>query len=445
MSSSGWGAGPTTADVPNLSISDPAFTQANIIVNTTLNALSILGGLLVVLITYGLWLYDRRLMDRVSLRLNAAISIVDILRGSIILAYTYMSSDTSSHVCTASAWFIIVTADLYLFLSAAVAFNLQWVVLQERTFFPGREDYLYYGGSFVLAMIFTIAPLIAGIFGWDHAQSMCWYRDSWKTSSIIWEWATFLGPAVFVIIYCNVVVGLVIKKIVTTNRALRKHIGSSHSGKITSIQRNTQRAINRVLGRIILYPFIPFITQTPFIASEAYMHHWGKVNLWLQLFGNIATDSPGILNFIAFLVDPSLSSALSRVRRDLIEKYAQPASYQMTNLSSENAERPIESTRQSGFMYWFVNSILYRPRKPMNSQTVSHTTPSSLSRQSWHVLVDKEDHTSTSVPASNLQPGTYHVGPSKKPARPQQDSVTQSLSDDEHLGPSAARRYIQNL
>ncbi|ORY00349.1 hypothetical protein K493DRAFT_298945 [Basidiobolus meristosporus CBS 931.73] len=414
MSSYGWGTGPTGTDVPNLSISDPTFTQVNVIVNTTLNILSIVGGLLVVFITAGLWLYDRRLMDRVSLRLNAFISLVDVIRSAIVLAYTFMSSDT------------------------AVAFNLQWVVLQERVFLPWMEHYLYYGGSFLLALIFTCVPLIAGKFGWDHAQSMCWYRDSWTTSSIIWEWTTYLGPAVIVIVYCNVVVGLVIRKIVTTNRALRKHIGSNQSGKITSIQRSTQRAINRVLARIVLYPFIPFITQTPFIASEAYMHTWGQINLWLSLLGNIATDSPGILNFIAFAVDPSFSSALSRVRRELIDKYAQPASYQMTSLPLGTSGQPLESaTSQSGFMYWFVNKILYRPRKPASSQTISHTAPSSLSRQSWHVLVDKDDHSPNSresvAPTGKKAPHSPFI------------SGSQSLSEDEHLGPSAARRYIQNL
>ncbi|KAK9766880.1 hypothetical protein K7432_003703 [Basidiobolus ranarum] len=438
MSFSNWAADPTGG---NLSIGDTAFSEANIIVNTTLNILSILGGLFVVAVTFGLWLYDPRLMDRVSLRLNAVISLIDALRAAIVLAYTYMTESTPHNVCVGSAWMIIFSADLYLFLSAAVAFNLQWVVLQERRFFPWMERYLYYGGSIVLALILSCIPLIAGRFGWDQAQAMCWYRDSAQSSTIIWEWVTYLGPAVVVIIYCNIVVGLVIRKIVITNRKLRKHIGSSGSGKITSIQRNTQRAINRVLARIVLYPFIPFITQTPFIASEAYMHTHGEINKWLSLFGNIATDSPGILNFIAFLVDPSLYSALDRIRRDLIEKYAQPASFQMTNLSVETGASPIKPTpNQSGFMYWFVNRVLYRPRKPMNSQIISHTVPSA-SRQSWHVLVDKEDHSPTSSPP---QPHKFD-GPSKSSSHPPLSSGSQSISDDEHLGPSAARRYIQHL
>ncbi|ORX90952.1 hypothetical protein K493DRAFT_356183 [Basidiobolus meristosporus CBS 931.73] len=263
MSSQGSEAG---AGVPNISISDTAFSQANIIVNTTLNILSIVGGLCVVLITLGLWLYDRRLMNRVSLRLNAAISAVDALRAAVVLAYTYMSESTPKHVCVSSAWFIIFSADLYLFLSASVAFNLQWVVLQERKLARWIELYVYYVGSLVLALIISCVPLIAGRFGWDEAQSMCWYRDSWKTSSIVWEWVTYLGPAVVVIVYCNVVVGLVIKKIMISNRKISKNIQSNN--KASTVQRNTQRAINRVLGRIILYPFIPFITQTPFIASK---------------------------------------------------------------------------------------------------------------------------------------------------------------------------------
>ncbi|KAK9765341.1 hypothetical protein K7432_006408, partial [Basidiobolus ranarum] len=339
------------APAPSLSIADTAFSQTNIVINTTFNALSIVGGLLVLLITFGLWQHDHRLMNRVSLRINAFVSLIDALRSAIVLAYTYMTEDSKhtkyhapKEICTWSAWLIIFTVDLYLFLSAAIAFNLQWVVLQEKKFAPWMERYLYYGGSLVLSLLFSCIPLIAGRFGWDQAQAMCWYRDSWKTSSIIWEWFSYLGPAVAVIIYCNVVVGLVIRKIITTNRALRKHIGSSHSGKISTIQRNTQCAINRVLGRIVLYPFIPFITQAPFIASETYMHSRGEINKWLSLFGNIATDSPGILNFIALLIDPSLYNALARVRRDLVEKYAQPTHFQLTNLSLEAESKPMVSS-----------------------------------------------------------------------------------------------------
>ncbi|KAL1920986.1 uncharacterized protein VTP21DRAFT_11621 [Calcarisporiella thermophila] len=314
-------------NIPNMLIDDPAVNSLAVGINVWGNALSIIGGSLVVLITLGLWLYDRRLVDRISLRLNVAISLVDIAKAAAILYYTFYTVE--GFWCSFNVFFIVLTTNLYLFLTTSIAFNLQWVVLMEKPYRPWMEKWLYFFGSIFISLVFSVPPFIAGRYGLDRAQGFCWYQDSWTMPAKIWEWYSWVIPTSINIIYCMVVTGLVAAKIYRSNALLNKQIstdvGTATPRHISSIQRRTQLAVNRVLIRILLYPLIPFLTQTVFIISEVYIHVHNK-NLWgLVLAGNLTTDIPGLCNFIAFLVDPALYNALDKIKADLVDRHGDPS------------------------------------------------------------------------------------------------------------------------
>lgn len=105
------------------------------IVNLVLNSASILGGVLVCLILAAIRVYDKSLVDRVSLRLTAAVSTVDSVKAASYIIFTLVS--TPGAACGATAWLVLFLTNLYTFLSVAIAFNLQWV----STFLISRPIY----------------------------------------------------------------------------------------------------------------------------------------------------------------------------------------------------------------------------------------------------------------------------------------------------------------
>ncbi|KAL1921644.1 uncharacterized protein VTP21DRAFT_10286 [Calcarisporiella thermophila] len=250
---------------------------------------------------------------------------------------------------------------MYLFLSVAIAVNLQWIVLMERQFKPWMEGWIYYFGSLLFSLLFAVIPFAAGRFGFDRAQGFCWYQNSHLLSSKLWEVFTFIVPVVICIIYCNIVVGMVVAKIIRENRSLKRHLDSSGlsdtSGHFSAMHRRTRLAINQVIVRILAYPLIPFITQSVFIASEIYWQVNDRIIFILTIAGNASTDLPGVFNCLAFLIDPAVSNSVRKIRWDFIERYADDP--------------------RGGFRTWFVRKVLMGRMDYMEFGSFSMTTTKS--------------------------------------------------------------------
>jgi len=174
------------------------------VVNLVLNSASILGGVLVCLILAAIRIYDKSLVDRVSLRLTAAVSTVDSVKAASYIIFTLVS--TPGAACGATAWLILFLTNLYTFLSVAIAFNLQWVstILISRPNYPSSSssppssvqrlihcststDYefksqlfllgkrvhpnlekSYFVVSILLAVATTVPPWVRPIYDWLH-------------------------------------------------------------------------------------------------------------------------------------------------------------------------------------------------------------------------------------------------------------------------------------
>lgn len=96
--------------------------------NLILNPASILCGSAVCFILLCIRAYDKSLVDRVSLRLTAAVSAVDVIKAAVYIIFTYVA--TPGATCSATAWLVLFLTNLYTFLSVAIAFNLQWVCIK---------------------------------------------------------------------------------------------------------------------------------------------------------------------------------------------------------------------------------------------------------------------------------------------------------------------------
>jgi hypothetical protein len=156
--------------------------------NITLNPASIVCGSIVCIILLTIRAYDKSLVDRVSLRLTAVVSAVDVIKAAVYIIFTYVA--TPGATCSATAWLVLFLTNLYTFLSVAIAFNLQWVGSGKNLFrvgecwysdIPGTtctdaihhqiflhknriHKYLeagYFSVSIALAFITTVPPLVS--------------------------------------------------------------------------------------------------------------------------------------------------------------------------------------------------------------------------------------------------------------------------------------------
>jgi hypothetical protein len=107
------------------------------------------------------------------------------------------------------------------------------------------------------------------------------------------EWGTYIGPQLLCLTYCLIVVVIVAIKLKRDKKELDRHLRSPWMGKgwndhhfhdAEARQHKTQRSINRVVRRILLYPLVPIITQTGFIVSEIWMYQHLRasypLNVW---------------------------------------------------------------------------------------------------------------------------------------------------------------------
>lgn len=313
--------------------------------------------------------YDKKLVDRVSLRLNLAISITDLFSHlSIVffnlLAYKYRIN------CEPVVVFCIWLSNLCVLLSAAIAFNLQYLFLHKKPFNPSIERW-YYILSIGLSILSVGIPLAAGRFGFDEAQHSCWYTPSESPVSLIWEFSTFEIPTIVCIVYCLLIVILVGLKLwhesaeldaQTPYQNVADRRRSRSSDAELSRQQKTRRTINRVVRRVLLYPLVPFITQTGFIVAQIDMYITSSSSFPLNVWGVIGKASPGLCNCIAFMLDPAVATALSHIRRDLIAKYGMP-NVKPTDSFFTAKPDPSAHPPRAGFMPWFVRTFLMSSKK----------------------------------------------------------------------------------
>ncbi|OZJ06182.1 hypothetical protein BZG36_01020 [Bifiguratus adelaidae] len=396
-----------SALIPDLTLS----SEENAIlatINMTLNVISIISAFTVIVVVVAIRLYDKRLIDRVSLRLNAAISATDLVRSVSLLIYTLASGsrrDTgevsvfvSPHACAFAAFLLVWLSNQYLFLTAAIAYNLRYLFLQHHPFQPGMEKW-YYIVSILASLILAAIPWAAGRFGYDMAQQYCWYTPSYAPVSQIWESFTFLGPVIASLVYCTVIVCLVAWRIWSENRQLDvimtaahcenalhldgitytndkdaeearsecvvarvkrifRRLSSKYSSRAFSVnipdidpfaqhqynRRLTKKIINQSVRRILLYVIIPLVTQLGFLVSEIWMYARDEASFGLNVWSVITNGLPGTLNLAAFVVDPAVIAAWATIRQDLILEYAPPVpekktSYQHLAGSFPNSHR----------------------------------------------------------------------------------------------------------
>ncbi|KAJ2956856.1 hypothetical protein NQZ79_g7375 [Umbelopsis isabellina] len=412
-------------------------------INVIGNSLSVASGMIVLIVIFALRLYDKQLVDRVSLRLSAAISVTDIISSAALLIYTYVTVEGGA--CILSPFLIIFLTNLFLFLTVAIAFNLQHLFLHQRYYNPSFEKW-YYILAIGAAAITAIIPLAAGRLGLDPAQGFCWFNPSWTVTSNIYEYTTYIGPQLLCGVYCLVVVIAVAIKLKLDSQRLDRRIANRGNGEHTDVdirRRKTQKAINRVVRRILLYPMVPIITQSGFIVSEIYLYVNMKPSYPLNVWGVTLKSLPGFCNLCAFLIDPAIYNALTTIKKNLIIKYcgdAVPEPHAVSGAVSRSTYVNSSSSRipdkhlpmplptnankpQRGFMPWFVrrflltstqrqngtSSTFFMMKEPLSSTSSMPNTPKMYNSPTFGDADEESAHPTLSTNAMMKFPPKAHT------------------------------------
>ncbi|KAL1918156.1 uncharacterized protein VTP21DRAFT_3422 [Calcarisporiella thermophila] len=307
-----------------------------------LNVTTIICGLVVVSIIIFLGRFDKKLISRVSLRLTAAISIVDACNAAINLLYA-TALPVSPFVCQFAAWAVVFTNLAYIFLTAAIAVNLQLLVLHENRFRPSLEV-AYWTVSLGMSLLLSLLPWFAGRYGYDEAQATCWFKESYTIPSRIWEAVCMIVWVLGLIIYCTIVVFLVNIKL---HRHKKRFLASKN---INPMLRQRQTLLNKLIARIGLYAVIPLITHLGICMYELNIIINLRIEMWMGFWSAIGISSTGIWNLAAFLCDPAIHNAFDTIAYKTVLKY-------------HKHELP------GPFLQWMVRRLLV-PRYPIPSSYV---------------------------------------------------------------------------
>ncbi|RUS19201.1 hypothetical protein BC937DRAFT_87835 [Endogone sp. FLAS-F59071] len=370
----------STGTIPNLTFSDEQQYVLNNI-NDYTNIPALVCAFLVLVIVVAMRLYDRKLVDRVSLRLNTAISATDMVKSVALMIYTYELISPGGFACKLVPFLIVWLTNQYVLLTTSIAHNLLLIFLLGKPFKEVYEKWYFIlpiGAAFLSALI----PLLANRFGFDVAQGACWYTPSYTALSQRWEYGTFLVPVMAGMTYCTIVFIATAIKLYKENREISAKIHSSglldDMSNSVDVQRyKTTKAISRVVRRIILYIIIPLSTMLGFIVSEVWMYYYNEISYALNVWSVFTMTLPGILNFLAFLLDPAVQNAFEVIKYDLVNRYGDkpfvtPGTDSGTTASTlvtdqlplEHSSKPTERDRP--LLRWFVRTFI-APKSQSNT------------------------------------------------------------------------------
>ncbi|CAG8826642.1 36740_t:CDS:2, partial [Racocetra persica] len=105
----------------------------------------------------------------------------------------------SDFLCAYATWGTVFFALTSIFF--IVCINLHIIFVNEYRIRFNFEKF-YFIISLFLALILSLLPVSVNMYGYDHVELSCWYRDTGEEHCIIWQWITFFGWVDAAILYC---------------------------------------------------------------------------------------------------------------------------------------------------------------------------------------------------------------------------------------------------
>ncbi|KXN74332.1 hypothetical protein CONCODRAFT_2536 [Conidiobolus coronatus NRRL 28638] len=276
--------------------------KPNSILNLVIQPIGLLCATLVLFSIIGLAIIDKRLANRMTVRLIAAIAFADILAH---VGEIYASSNgwlpLGSQLCAVVSGFRVASRTFYNFTHIAICFNIyrSLVLLKKSTW-----RFELYTWIFTVSMVFilTIIYWSMGAFSGKLNKVGCNPgADDYTLNKV------FLFMAGFT----DLITALIgIFTTVVSHRNLNKYI-NVFSATLTEQGENPDLIIKerrKMAVRSFLYPLATCITL-PFEALFLIFYGFGYINTQLGYLKAATLGLSGTLTGIAFAVDPATHSA----------------------------------------------------------------------------------------------------------------------------------------
>jgi hypothetical protein len=266
---------------------------------------------LVLLITLIITVYDRSLINRVTLRLIIIVAIADIFTHT--KDYLIKNYRTNDGLCVFYSAFTYFSTYLYCFTNIAVSYNFQRTFIQNKAS-TWKFEMLTWLVVLIVSLGITIIFWLLGTFGFDPIQKKC--------VGITTNWV-FLLRGHFQWILCSFTVLYCLGVILKIHFGLKTYVDNYLNAKTfsPSYESKHKEQMKKLIQRGLLYPLSPIITLTPMIAYMIRYLLKNDSTDTIQWLLGIGFGLSGVLTFIAFCIDLTLQKALKTIYYKLINKY----------------------------------------------------------------------------------------------------------------------------
>ncbi|KAK9761805.1 hypothetical protein K7432_013028 [Basidiobolus ranarum] len=322
--------------------------QARIIAQETIwtNIISMTMAFIVILVYFVTFFCNKRLVDRVTLRLTVASSVSDLIYSASMLWGAFITADGWD--CHIFMWSFIEFTLLPLFLSISIATNLCAVYLLGIRQTQRFEIY-YYGVPILLSLMISIPLPTFQRFGWLEDAQLCWYVPNGR-ETLIWLSLTYHFWIILSVAILIVQVGFLIRKLKTDQDINVQSIkpGEKISKTVASIEKRMDKTVRQVLTRVILYPMVPTITQS--LGIVVYMNAFinGYWNFGLMFSWCFFTAIQASLNAVVFFLDPAVHNTWKQLKEHLRTVHGDEIQHLDT----------LQLTRRRKAKLWFISKLI---------------------------------------------------------------------------------------
>ncbi|KAJ3177996.1 hypothetical protein HDU85_005716 [Gaertneriomyces sp. JEL0708] len=308
---------------------DPAFEKALSRGSQAAASLSIIGAFCVIVTFFVIRKLQPKLAQRVSLRLAVAIAVCDLLSAIFYLVAALPTGP--SPICAPAMFLNVAFLLMSLFSTSAIALNIFLVFVMKVAKRQNLEK-TYYIVAGIAALTIPLITWARGRFGWNESE--CWYKwslDEPYEPVVIWQWTTYYGWVMLVILFCTTSTALFwwsVRRPVTqdmTTNTPQNTLGerqAANSLGIHAMLSETDRMVRRAVSRIKYYCAVPVITQTLTLAVDIEFLVREDNHPMFWLVSAIALGLHGFVNAVVFFCfDPSVERARETLRVWVVYRY----------------------------------------------------------------------------------------------------------------------------
>ncbi|KAI9294734.1 hypothetical protein K502DRAFT_365597 [Neoconidiobolus thromboides FSU 785] len=278
-----------------------------------ISLLSLVLAIIVVLTMIAFTIYDRKLVNRVTLRLQTVIACYDIWSHSFPL-WARENSKEGNPLCLAIAYQVFAFPLFYAFLNVAIGINLQLVFIHGIDI-TKKIEAGYYIGSILLTLLITIPPLALGLLGYSEFNQ-CYLTSNDEHFSKMFDFYAVNLVTIICMVYLFGIVGLVLIKLFRGHNLIKENQVAIDANRSSEILKN----IRLLASRTLLYPIVMIVSNIGSLVAQTTYDLADNKAPELKVFSYITRSVLGTLNFVAFFCDPTVHQALRTVYFRVIKK-----------------------------------------------------------------------------------------------------------------------------